>query len=97
MERTRNLPDDLNVFALMAKALTLQPLGHDPMEHGDHAPSPPAPVPAPPRRGLLERLDAWFWRRDQRALEAYLATSKDIYDLEAKIRDLERGALYRYL
>jgi hypothetical protein len=95
MERTRTTLDDLGVFALMAKALTLQPLGYDPVQHGDHAPRPPAPVPTLPRRGLLERLDDWFWKHEQREREAYLAASTDIYDLEARIRNLERGVPYR--
>ena len=88
--RTHYLSDqDIGVgfFALMAKALTL---------------SPPAPEKAPdpavaevakpePGRGLFDRLDAWFWEQDQRAREAYLGKSKDVYELEARIRDLERG------
>jgi hypothetical protein len=49
-----------------------------------------------PRRGLLERLDAWFWAQEQRATEAYLSRANDVYDLEARIRDLERGAIRRY-
>src|ERR1700686_3539143 len=95
MERTRTMLDGLGVFALMAKALTLQPLGHDPVQHGDHAPRPTAPDPVAPRRGLLARLDDWFWKREQREREAYLAASTDIYDLEARIRNLEREVLYR--
>jgi len=42
-------------------------------------------------RSWLERLDQWFWDRQQRDIEAYLAGSADIYDLEARQRALERN------
>jgi hypothetical protein len=42
--------------------------------------------------GLLERLDAWLYLRRQRALEQYLATSVDAYQLETRMRDLDRSA-----
>ena len=55
----------------------------------------------PPRRGarapnersvgFFDRLDGWFWRQAQREQEAYLAGSRDIYDLEQRIRRLERS------
>jgi hypothetical protein len=45
-----------------------------------------------PKRGLLDRLDDWFWMLEQRALEARLAQATDIYDLELRIREIERGA-----
>lgn len=44
-----------------------------------------------PKRGLLERLDQWFWRLEQRALEQRLAGATDVYDLEVRIREIERG------
>lgn len=40
---------------------------------------------------LLERLDRWFWRQQQREREAYLAKAQDLADLEARIKALERG------
>ena len=55
----------------------------------------PKSVPEP-RRGWLDRLDAWFWRREQKAREAYLARSTDVFDLERRIRDLERRPISRY-
>jgi hypothetical protein len=48
--------------------------------------------PEEPKRGLLDRIDHWFWTLEQRALEAKLAQATDIYDLELRIREIERGA-----
>jgi hypothetical protein len=50
----------------------------------------------PPRSGLLARIDAWFWRQRQRALDAYLGQSQDLFELERRIRDLERNIGSRY-
>jgi hypothetical protein len=69
------------------------------------APAPSAPrkaaplasaVGGEPHRGLFERFDAWLWDQERRSREAYLAKSTDVYDLEARIRDLERGVICRY-
>lgn len=87
---------DLGVFALLATALAIKPLGPDALERGYLAADAKATDHTPPRRSFLDRLDQWFWRREQRALEAHLGKAKDVYDLEARIRDLERGVLYRY-
>lgn len=43
------------------------------------------------RTGFFARLDRWFWRQTQREREAYLAGARDIYDLEERIRRLERS------
>lgn len=51
---------------------------------------------AAPRTGFLDRLDAWFWRQAQREQEAYLAKSRDVFDLERRIRALERGEITPY-
>jgi hypothetical protein len=81
----------LGIFALMARALT--PAW---VQTEKHQRSDAAPIAAPaPRPGLLDRLDTWFWRIEQRALEAHLSKAVDVYDLEARIRDLERGGRYR--
>ena len=48
------------------------------------------------RRGFLERLDHWFWAQQQRDLEAYLAKATDVYDLEARIRAIERNKSIPY-
>lgn len=50
------------------------------------------PVQLRPRRaGLIARIDAWFERRRQRAVEQYLATSGNLYELETRMRDLDRA------
>jgi Protein of unknown function (DUF3563) len=100
-------PGGLGIFDVMAKALTPPPFQPDFHRRWDrHDPvvtATPAKASAPvskqvpePRRGLMERLELWFWARRQRDLEAYLARSADIHDLEARIRDLERDPSHPY-
>lgn len=48
------------------------------------------------RGSLLDRLDAWFWRHRQGANEDYLAQSQDVFELERRIRELERSVGSRY-
>ena len=96
MDANRVPPDHLGIFALMAKALAIRPLGDDAFERSNVAPDTTAIESPRPRRGLLERIDHWFWKRGQRALEAHLGKATDVYDLEARIRDLERGVVYRH-
>jgi hypothetical protein len=50
----------------------------------------------PPRTGWLDRLDAWFWRQEQKDREAYLAQSRDIFELERRIELLDREGISRY-
>ena len=45
---------------------------------------------------MLERLDAWFWRQEQKDREAYLAGSADVFDLERRIDAIERGVVTRH-
>jgi hypothetical protein len=40
---------------------------------------------------LGERFDRWAWQQQMNDREAYLARSVDIFDLEQRIRDIERG------
>ena len=90
MQRVRIPVNDLGLFTLLASALTMQPMGHDTLDR--RVRTGPATDRELPRRGWLERLDHWFWKQEQRAIEAHLAAATDIHDLEARIRDLERGA-----
>lgn len=96
MHATRPNHDELGVFALIATALAIKPLGIDAIERGDLTPAKADAEARPARRTLLDRLDHWFWKHEQREVEAHLAKSKDVYDLEARIRDLERGVICRY-
>ncbi len=45
---------------------------------------------------LFERLDAWFWRQRQSAHEAYLAQAGDVFEVERRIRALERSVGSKY-
>ncbi len=46
--------------------------------------------------GIFERIDRWFWRQAQRERESYLAGSQDVFELEERIRRLERSVGSRY-
>ena len=89
MQQARISINDLGIFALLASALTMQPIGPATLDR--RAGTEPATGRDLPRRGWLERLDHWFWKQEQRAVEAHLAAATDIYDLEVRIRELERG------
>jgi hypothetical protein len=39
----------------------------------------------------LDRLDTWFWKQELKERDAFLAQSIDIFDLEQRMRCLERG------
>jgi Protein of unknown function (DUF3563) len=65
-------------------------------------PTAPAVLPAPLRAPLaasypanwISALDAWFHKHSMQEREAYLAQSTDIFDLESRIRTLERRPYY---
>jgi hypothetical protein len=64
-------------------------------------PQPLATVPrssAPTREsiGLFERLDRWMYRLQQRERESWLSNSRDVFELEDRIRQLERSVGSRY-
>jgi hypothetical protein len=60
-------------------------------------PKPKASVVTAPRspRKLLDRLDAWLWRQEQKRRETYLAGATDIFELERRMRAYDR-AIPRY-
>lgn len=81
MKATGFLCDDPGLsgaWAKLTQALIFDPLRREPR------PRKRRPV------GFFDRLDGWFWRQAQREQEAYLAGARDIYDLEQRIRRLER-------
>ena len=39
---------------------------------------------------VSEALDRWLWKQRAHETEAWLAQSKDVFELEARIRELER-------
>jgi Protein of unknown function (DUF3563) len=47
--------------------------------------------PSAKRSSWLDRLDNWFWKQEMKSREAFLAKSIDIFDLEQRMRCLERG------
>jgi len=51
---------------------------------------------SPKRRGWLSMLDAWFCRQRQNARDAYLAQARDVFEVERRIRHLERNIGSRY-
>ena len=40
--------------------------------------------------GMYAALDRWLWKQRQREIEDWLGQSKDRFELEARIRELER-------
>ena len=94
--RTNIFPLDDNVssgvFALMADALSRRAF----------APVRPASLgvaigaPARERVGFWERLDRWAWRALQKDREAYLAGSQDIFELEERMRRIDRDVGSRF-
>ena len=40
--------------------------------------------------GMFAALDRWLWRQRMRETEAWLAQAKDLFELEVRIRELER-------
>jgi Protein of unknown function (DUF3563) len=79
------------IFALHRGATLLGDALMPQIRRGDHGPAGPMPATAT-APSLLDRLDAWFWRQRQSAHEAYLAQSQDVYELERRMRALERSA-----
>ena len=77
----------LGIFLVIARALAPAPSQTEIQRSAS---------PAGRKIGFLERLDRWFWAQQQRDIEAYLAQSADIHDLEQRMRNLERASWDRY-
>lgn len=84
----------------LANALMFGPLGNASASYGspgygsfscDDAASVPRRKWVDRLGNWLDRLDNWFWRQRQREREAYLAQATDIFDLEERMRRLERS------
>jgi hypothetical protein len=48
------------------------------------------------RVSWLERVDRWFEAQRRRSRDAWLAQSQDVFELERRIRELERATGSRY-
>jgi hypothetical protein len=81
------------LYTLMAEALGRRPRPARPADARSGA-ATVAPTARGP--GLLDRLDRWFWQQEQKARDDYLATSADVFELERRIKALERGSITRY-
>jgi hypothetical protein len=58
------------------------------------------PVPAKierPKQSWMDRLDRWFWRQEQKQRDAYLAGAADIFELEQRMRMLDRATSRGFL
>ena len=84
------------IFSPLAKALVRPSPETDARKRRDMRATRDTAEAPPRRQGPFERLDHWFWTRKQRDVEAYLATAADVYDLEARIRTLERNVPHPY-
>ena len=82
-------PSGGSYIALISEALSFNPRSSG---HGAGEPV----QESKPRRGLLEKIDQWFWRLRQRDHEEYLAQAKDVVDLERRMREIERSVGSRY-
>ena len=82
-------PDLADAWTKLAHALAFypQPRGGEPDQASEKRKHT--------KPGFFERLDRWFWRQEMKEREAWLAQSKDIFELEERMRRLERlGAPY---
>jgi flagellar motility protein MotE (MotC chaperone) len=71
-----------------------------PANVADKAPTAPATLPSKraPAGGAFQRfsqaLDNWFYRQRMKDREAYLEQAADIFDVERRMRELERRPHY---
>jgi hypothetical protein len=85
-----NDPGGLGIFPLIAKALMTGLVDSPPAARPAEATKPSRSNRPSLHGNWLARLDHWFWLRQQRDVEAYLAAASDVHDLEARIRRLEQ-------
>jgi hypothetical protein len=52
-------------------------------------------APSATPRSWLSRMEAWLWQSRQRELERRLAGCLDVFELEARLRELERVPPHR--
>lgn len=93
MKVTNFLSNDTGLVGAWAKLA--QALAFPPPPRGGLANGEPVKATAA-RPGILERIDRWFWKQEMRDREAYLAGAQDIFELEERIRRLERSTGSRY-
>ena len=86
----------VGTFVSLAQATFFDALPSNTQQRQPTAPTtPPAGMlPAPHRRRWLAALDHWFHRQRMKERDAYLAQSQNVYELEARIRRLERRPYY---
>jgi len=80
-----------DAWARLSHALIFDPL----RRRGGPENRPPQPA-GKRSLGIFERIDRWFWRQQMRDREAYLAGAQDIFELEERLRRLERSVGSRY-
>ena len=78
-------------WAKLTHALIFDPLRRE--REPENRPTRPAGTRS---SGILERIDRWFWRQSLRERERYLARSQDVFELEERMRRLERTIGSRY-
>jgi hypothetical protein len=82
-------PGLTDAWTRLAHALAFHPRPRD------FEPHQASGKPAERKPGFFERLDRWLWRQETKQREAWLAQSKDIFELEQRMRMLERiGSRY---
>ena len=84
-------PGLTGAWARLSHALIFDPLRRE----GGPENRPPRPA-GKKSLGIFERIDRWFWRQQMRDREAYLAGAQDIFELEERLRRLERSVGSRY-
>ena len=92
--RAHQAQSSINVFGIAALIADAMSAWHG--QQRTNAPGPSRPADSAPRDGWLDRLDRWFWTQRQRGVDARLADSRDVYGLEARMRDLQRCTPSRY-